>query len=133
MSTKLLAENAIEHVKDGGTIAEGMAIALGRIPAPTALLGASATHTTPADQHTEDAAPRKQQTQVWYLPDEDKVNRFVNYAKDKEDLQTRIDAHEQPPGYRVTVSGSFSDGEIANVIGSLNGYPMKGATQPGSV
>jgi len=127
MAANLLAESAVAHVAEGGSIAEGMAIALGRIAAPTVLLGASGY------ARNEDAAPRKKQTQVWYLPDEDKVNRFVNYAKNKEDLNTRIDGNEQPPGYRVTVTGVFSDGEIANIIGSLNGYPLEGANQPGSL
>ena len=106
MSKQALA--SIRHLSRGGKIDEAVDIALGRRPIPKAL--------------REDAGEQSKQSQDWFLPDQDKLNRFCLYLENQLGLTCTISDYDNGAqgGYKVTVSGSFSEQDIANVAGSLS-------------
>lgn len=77
----------------------------------------------------EDFEPRRQRTQRWLLPDQDKVNRFLGLLADKlgaEASSVEPNTMNTAPGFIVTVTGDFSVGDIASLAGPLVGYPVGG-------
>jgi len=110
---------SIKYHAHTGKLEEAVDIALGRRPIPKAL--------------REDAGEQKQQTQTWFLPDQDKLNRFCMYLENQLGLACTISDSDNGAqgGYQVKVSGNFSENDIANVAGSLNA--MRLDNLPGTV
>lgn len=110
---------SIKHMTRTGKVEEAVEIACGRRPIPKAL--------------REDAGEQKSQTQTWFLPDQDKLNRFCEYLENQLGLTCTISDYDNgsQAGYQVKVTGEFSEQDIASVAGSLNA--MRLDNLPGTV
>lgn len=111
------AKSAVRHLRKSGNINEAVQIALGRLPAPA----------PQRPSLREDGQQPSSQSQTWFFPDQDKVNRFVLLVRDKMQLDcpdpTEWDNGSQS-GYAVTVSGNYSDGDLSSCAGPLLGVRL---------
>jgi hypothetical protein len=70
----------------------------------------------------EDAGAQQSQTQVWWVPNQDTANRAILYLRNS--LGVEASVVQVQNGYQVHVTGSYSDQDVANAIGSLKGMRL---------
>lgn len=98
---------AISHFRRTNRIEEAVQIALGKLEAP---------------RIKEDAGKQVSQSQIWFLNDQDKLNRFQQYLQNQLGLTCTVADYSNGSqgGYAVTVTGNYSEQDIANAAGSLS-------------
>lgn len=105
------AEAAVRHYERSGKLRESVAIARGQLPVP---------------KIREDSGPQTSKSQRWFVSDEDKANRLMQYVENflGDDVSCSVETYtaDGQSGYAVTVSGTYSESDVANVISSLGGF-----------
>lgn len=106
-----VVSQAIKYRKGGGDLQEAVDIALGRRPVPK--------QTAPLSEGEQ----QHSQTQVWLVPDEDKVNRAIlNAKKYLPNVKTAISpSNTTAGGYEVTFTGTYKENDIASILSDLGG------------
>jgi len=66
---------------------------------------------------SEQGTGEKSQSQVWFAPNQDALNQFLLRIEDKlpEATYKVEDLDGPPPGYSITVSGTFHDHDVASL------------------
>lgn len=109
------AKSAVKHFRRTGNISEAVKVLKGIMTSRNI---------------TEEGSVRSQ-TQTWYIPDNDALNQFVlrllNYLPD---ASYDVDNHDL--GFKVTVKGSFADGDISS-IAAVKGGVYRLDSQPTDV
>lgn len=78
----------------------------------------------------------RQQTQVWWAPNEHAVNYLCLLVKNKLGVDGTVEqfAQDGKGGWKVKFTGSYADHDISVLAGPINGvYPLEGASMPGQV
>lgn len=100
------AKAAIKHLRTTGNIDEAVRLALGRT------------------ELTESGGPATQQTQQWFMPDQDALNEFILRIMDKlpEATYTVSEYNNgSQSGYQVSVSGTYMDSDLASLAATKGG------------
>jgi hypothetical protein len=81
----------------------------------------------------EDIGQSSSHTEQWYVPDQDALNRFQLYLENQLNLYPTVSEYSNgaQSGYLVTVTGDFSENDIASISASLRAMRMDNL--PGSL
>jgi len=98
---------AISHLRKTGDIVEAVDIALGRSNPP---------NLAEAESH--------QQTQEWFLPNEDALNQFILRLLNRlPDVTYKTEAYSEngKGGYKVVVTGKYADHDLSSLAAVKGG------------
>jgi len=110
---------AIQYLRKTGNVHEAIDVMLGR----------------KAVTLSEGGGPVTRQSQDWFLPDQDALQQFILRLMDKlpdASYSTGEYNNGSQGGYKVTVTGSFMDHDLAS-LAAVKGGVVRLDRQPGSV